>query len=185
MYWGTHLWKLAFAVTATARAAGINIPTGGSSRRRCRIRYIVTDNSQSNGNSRQLFDNTTMRSCGARGQNINRAVPLGIPRKLQVNAKQGVDLETIKGTHNYQHLPRNNQELEKNQGDQVETSWRAQIRKYFLNPYKLIKDQRTNWMTSDTQEFLDGELEYCITAHQASMEQESAMMQDNQGRVEG
>jgi hypothetical protein len=114
--------------TATARAAVINIPN-----RWFFEASMSHTSSPTTLNQIEICDNystsTTMRSCGARGQNINRAVPLGIPTKLQVNSKQGVGLETIQGTRNYQQLPRNNQELAKNQGDQVETSWRAQIRK--------------------------------------------------------
>lgn len=47
-------------------------------------------------------------------------------------------------------------------GDQVEAAWGAQVRNYVLQPYKMIKDQRTNWESSDTQAFLDGDLEDCI-----------------------
>jgi peptide chain release factor 2 len=47
-------------------------------------------------------------------------------------------------------------------GDAVEAAWGAQIRNYVLQPYKMIKDQRTNWESRDTQRFLDGDLEDCI-----------------------
>ena len=44
-------------------------------------------------------------------------------------------------------------------GDVVEAAWGAQIRNYVLHPYKMVKDQRTNWVTTDTNGFLDGDLE--------------------------
>ena len=47
-------------------------------------------------------------------------------------------------------------------GDAVEAAWGAQIRNYVLQPYKMVKDQRCNWETSDAQSFLDGDLEGCI-----------------------
>lgn len=51
-------------------------------------------------------------------------------------------------------------------GDVVEASWGAQIRNYVLHPYKMIKDQRTNWESTNTQGFLDGGelLEKCMGA---------------------
>lgn len=41
----------------------------------------------------------------------------------------------------------------------------------------MIKDQRTNWETSDAQGFLDGDLEDCIAGllrHRAREEQEAS-----------
>lgn len=61
-------------------------------------------------------------------------------------------------------------------GDVVEAGWGAQIRNYVLQPYKMIKDQRTNWETSDAQGFLDGDLEDCIgelLRHRAREEQDA------------
>ena len=54
------------------------------------------------------------------------------------------------------------EEINAIRGDAVEAAWGAQIRNYVLQPYKMIKDQRTNWESSDTQGFLDGDLEDCI-----------------------
>ena len=53
-------------------------------------------------------------------------------------------------------------EIKAIRGDIVEAGWGAQIRNYVLQPYKLVKDQRTNWETSDAEGFLDGDLEPCI-----------------------
>jgi len=47
------------------------------------------------------------------------------------------------------------QEIKQIRGDMVEASWGAQIRNYVLHPYKMVKDQRTGWETSNTQAFLD------------------------------
>lgn len=54
------------------------------------------------------------------------------------------------------------EEINAIRGDAVEAAWGAQVRNYVLQPYKMIKDQRTNWESSDTQGFLDGDLEDCI-----------------------
>jgi len=42
------------------------------------------------------------------------------------------------------------QEIKLIRGDAVvEAAWGAQIRNYVLHPYKMVKDQRTNWETTD------------------------------------
>jgi peptide chain release factor 2 len=68
-------------------------------------------------------------------------------------------------------------EIQEIQGDKVEASWGTQIRNYILHPYKMIKDQRTNWETSNVQSFLDGDLEDCIAEllkqHAKEQQQES------------
>ena len=73
-------------------------------------------------------------------------------------------------------------EIQEIRGDQVEASWGTQIRNYILHPYKMIKDQRTNWETSNVQSFLDGDLEDCIAdllKLQAAEQQEQEQQQES------
>ena len=49
-------------------------------------------------------------------------------------------------------------------GNQSAVSFGSQIRSYVLHPYKMVKDLRTQYETSDTEAILDGDLEGFIEA---------------------
>jgi peptide chain release factor 2 len=49
-------------------------------------------------------------------------------------------------------------------GDNIIAGWGHQIRSYVLHPYKLIKDLRTNYETSNVNAILDGDLDAFIQA---------------------
>ena len=68
------------------------------------------------------------------------------------------------------------EEIKAIRGDAVEAAWGAQIRNYVLQPYKMIKDQRSNYESSDPMSFLDGDLEECISSllrYRANEEQQA------------
>ena len=50
-------------------------------------------------------------------------------------------------------------------GDVKEIAWGSQIRSYFLQPYTLVKDTRTQAETSDAQGVLDGNIDLFINAY--------------------
>ena len=54
---------------------------------------------------------------------------------------------------------------DKIEGDKKKIEWGSQIRNYVMQPYKMVKDLRTNVETSDVQAVMDGEIDLFIKAY--------------------
>ena len=50
-------------------------------------------------------------------------------------------------------------EKDKLEGDKKSIEWGSQIRNYILHPYKMVKDNRTNFESSSPEKVLDGEID--------------------------
>ena len=58
-----------------------------------------------------------------------------------------------------------NQEIEELRGEYVKAEWGSQIRSYVLHPYQLVKDNRTDFETGNTQAVFDGDLDAFMEAY--------------------
>ncbi|KAF8027788.1 hypothetical protein BT93_E0648 [Corymbia citriodora subsp. variegata] len=56
-------------------------------------------------------------------------------------------------------------EIKQIRGDAVKAEWGQQIRNYVFHPYKLVKDVRTGYETSDISSVMDGELDPFIKTY--------------------
>lgn len=118
----------------------------------------------------------TYRASGAGGQHINTTdsavrithLPSKIVVQCQNNRSQHRNkaeaLDMLRAKLYELRLQEEEERLQKENSKKTDNSWGNQIRSYVLHPYRMVKDHRSNFETSDTDEVLDGNLKNIVFA---------------------
>ena len=117
------------------------------------------------------------RSSGPGGQNVQKVasavrmthLATGIVVACQIERSQYQNREfamkILKARLLERQLRERAQHVAKLKGDHVSAEWGNQIRSYVLHPYKMVKDHRTGYQTSDSDKVLDGGLDEFIKSY--------------------
>jgi peptide chain release factor 2 len=118
------------------------------------------------------------RASGHGGQNVQKNstavrithIPSGLVVVCQNERSQGRNresaLKVLEARLLEKELAKQAEEQAKIKGEHVSAGWGNQIRSYVLHPYKKVKDNRTNYETSDAEAVLDGDLDGLLRAYQ-------------------
>ena len=113
----------------------------------------------------------TYRSSGAGGQHVNTTdsavrithLPTKIVVQCQNERSQHKNKETcmnmLKARLYDFEIKKREQESKNLESSKSEIGWGHQIRSYILHPYRLVKDNRTNYESSNPDKVLDGEID--------------------------
>jgi len=117
------------------------------------------------------------RASGPGGQHMQKSstavrithLPSGLVASCQDERSQLRNKETalrvLRSRLLEQELERQAEEQARLKGEHVSAGWGNQIRSYVLHPYKLVKDHRSGYESSDPNAVLDGDLDELLKAY--------------------
>ncbi|MDD4735043.1 MAG: peptide chain release factor 2 [Kiritimatiellae bacterium] len=119
----------------------------------------------------------TYRASGAGGQHVNTTdsairithEPTGIVVQCQAERSQHSNrqkaMDMLRARLYEYELDLQKREIERFYSAKGEIAWGGQMRSYVLQPYKMVKDLRTNTETSNVDAVLDGDLDLFIESY--------------------
>jgi len=117
------------------------------------------------------------RSSGPGGQNMQKTssavrvthIPTGLVVTCQNERSQfrnkDVAMRVLRSRLLELELEKKAQEQAKLKGEHITAEWGNQIRSYVLHPYKLVKDHRTGYETSNPAAVLEGDIDELLKAY--------------------